>query len=177
MAKSSREKIAEDENKIVNELRMHAKESIDKIAKSCSCSRQKVWRIIKGLEKNKTIWGYSAVLDDEKLGLKRYFIFLKRTNKPVSKEIIEVITTRRLKQETKHIDVTLEESYYVHGFSDWVLCITANDFSHVTKYCEVLKQLFVEGIVSEMKILEVLFTNEKCCISNPEPEKIIKFFL
>ena len=58
MAKTSKKQIEEDERKIISELQKNAKESIDIIAKKCGFSRQKVWRIIKRLEKNKTIWGY-----------------------------------------------------------------------------------------------------------------------
>ena len=57
MSKSSREQIDDDEKKVLWQLRRNSKESIDAIAKKCRFSRQKVWRIIKRLEKNKTIWG------------------------------------------------------------------------------------------------------------------------
>ncbi len=177
MPKSSKEKIAEDEQKIVKELKTHAKDSISSIAEKCGCSRQAVWRTIKRLEKNKTIWGYSTVVDDDKLNQKRYFIFFKRSHNSVSKEIIEAITTERLKQETKDIDVTIEGSYFVHGFSDWMLCITANDITHVKKFSEVLNRLFEENVISDLKILEVLFSVEKNCINNPDMEKIIQFFM
>ena len=56
MPKSSKEQIDLDEKKVVSELQRNSKESIDVIAKRCGFSRQKVWRIIKRLEKNKTIW-------------------------------------------------------------------------------------------------------------------------
>ena len=56
MPKSSKKQIDADEKKVKRELKKNSKESIDKIAKKCEFSRQKVWRIIKRLEKNKTIW-------------------------------------------------------------------------------------------------------------------------
>ena len=177
MPKSSKEKIADDEQRIIKELKTHAKDSISSIAEKCGCSRQAVWRTIKRLEENNTIWGYSAIVDDDKLNQKRYFIFLKRSHNPVSKEIIEAISTKRLMQETKDIDVTLEGSYFVHGFTDWMLCITANDITKVKKFCEVLNRLFEEGIIIDMKILEVLFSIEKNCINNPDMEKIVQFFI
>ena len=64
MPKNSREQIDADEKKVIKELQKNSKESSDKIAKKCGFSRQKVWRIIKKLEKNKTIWGYFAVVDN-----------------------------------------------------------------------------------------------------------------
>ena len=83
MSKNSREQIDADEKKVIRELQKNSKESIDKIAKRCGFSRQKVWRIIKRLEKNKTIWGYYAVVDNEKLDMKRYIMLIKRSNKPI----------------------------------------------------------------------------------------------
>jgi len=60
MAKSSKEMIFHDEIKVMDALERHSKGSIDEVAKSCGFSRQKVWRIIKDLEKRKVIWGLSC---------------------------------------------------------------------------------------------------------------------
>ena len=62
MPKSSKDQIDADEKKIIKELQKNSKESIDKIAKKCGFSRQKVWRVIKRLEKNKTIWDIMQLL-------------------------------------------------------------------------------------------------------------------
>jgi len=69
MPKSSKKQIDDDEKVVVQKLQKNSKESIDKIAKKCGFSRQKVWRIIKRLEKNKTIWGYHAIVDNKKITL------------------------------------------------------------------------------------------------------------
>ena len=52
MPKSSKEHIDLDEKKVIGGLEKNAKESIDEIAKNCGFSRQKVWRVIKRLERN-----------------------------------------------------------------------------------------------------------------------------
>lgn len=176
MPKSSSEQIKFDEKKVINELQENAKESIDRIAKKCGFSRQKVWRIMHHLEKEKKIWGYSAVVDDDKLNQKRYMIFLKRTGRPASKEIVDVITTRKLVEKTKNINVTVEDSYFVHGFFDWVLFVTASNLKEIKRYIEVLNGLFEKGWVSEIKMLEVLFSVEKSRKPNPDLLKIIEFF-
>jgi DNA-binding Lrp family transcriptional regulator len=94
MAKSSVKQIEQDEKKILDELSKNANKSINDIAESCGFSRQKVWRVINNLEKNNTIWGYVAVVNQEKLNKKRYIMLMKRSNKPVSKEVINHITSR-----------------------------------------------------------------------------------
>ena len=91
MPKSSKDQIYADEKKVIRELQKNSKESIDTIAKNCGFSRQKVWRIIKRLEKNKTIWGYFAVVDYEKLNLKRYLMLIKRSNKPLGDAVHRII--------------------------------------------------------------------------------------
>ncbi|UCD14025.1 MAG: Lrp/AsnC family transcriptional regulator [Thermoplasmatales archaeon] len=176
MPKSSKKQMYADEMKIVEELQKNSKESIDAIAKRCGFSRQKVWRNIKRLEKNKTIWGYHAVVDDEKLGLRRYFILIKRTNKPATKEKIDYVITRKLSKETAEIGVNVECSYYVHGSFDWLICITASHLRQVKKFCEAFNVLFEEGYVANIQVLEVIFPVEKNGMNNPDIDKIKEFF-
>jgi len=53
MSKSSEEQIQIDERKIIDELRANSNKSINEIAEKLGFSRQKAWRIVKNLEKNK----------------------------------------------------------------------------------------------------------------------------
>jgi DNA-binding Lrp family transcriptional regulator len=69
MAKVSLQQMDIDEKTVIRELQRNANEGVDEIAKRCKFSRQKVWRIIKKLEGNHTIWGYHAVVDNERLHL------------------------------------------------------------------------------------------------------------
>ena len=64
MAKSSKDKIEQDEKKLISELMKNSKENIDTIAKHCGFSRQKAWKMMKRLEMDQKIWGYSAVIDN-----------------------------------------------------------------------------------------------------------------
>jgi DNA-binding Lrp family transcriptional regulator len=81
MAKSSKETMKMDESKVLNVLEQHAKENIDELAKSCGFSRQKIWRIIKYLEAEKIIWGYTAIFDAEIQGYKKFILSIKRSGK------------------------------------------------------------------------------------------------
>ncbi|PNX45874.1 MAG: transcriptional regulator, partial [Thermoplasmata archaeon M11B2D] len=91
MAKSSKKQIDQDEKRVIEQLQRNSNESIDKIAKTCGFSRQKVWRIIKRLENNKTIWGYTAIPDKEKQGVHHYIMLIKRSNEPAADIIDGVI--------------------------------------------------------------------------------------
>ncbi len=108
MSKSSKIQIDEDEKKLLKILEKNAGKSIEKIAKKCGFSRQKVWRIKKRLEKNNTIWGYNAVVDDEKLNLKRYLLLIKRTNKPVSAKDLDIGVNRELKHNLEKLGINIE---------------------------------------------------------------------
>ena len=176
MPKSSRKQIDEDEKKILAVLESNAKESIDKIAKRCGFSRQKVWRVIKRLEKDKTIWGYHAVVDDNKIGLQQYFVLIKRTTKPFSKEHIDSIIKRVIKPEIAKMGIIVENASYVHGDFDGIHIIRASNVLQVKKYCEILNNLS-KGYISDMKILEELFPIEKNGIVNPNIEELKDIFL
>jgi Lrp/AsnC family leucine-responsive transcriptional regulator len=69
MSKSSRDQIVKDEKKILSELVKNSNEKIETIAKHCGFSRQKTWRFIKQLEAKGLIWGYTAIFNEEKIGL------------------------------------------------------------------------------------------------------------
>ncbi len=176
MPKSSKEQIDADEKKILWELQKNSKENVEKIAKKCGFSRQKVWRVIKRLEKDKTIWGYHAVVDDNKIGLQQYFVLIKRANKAFSKEYIDSIIKRKIKPEIAKMGIIVENISYVHGVFDGVHIIRASNVVQVKKYCEILNKLS-KGYISDMKILEELFPIEKNGIANPNIEELKDIFL
>jgi len=86
MTKSSREQLAKDEMKILAELQKNSNESIDTIAKHCSFSRPKVGRTIKQLEESRMIWGYTAVVDEQKQGLQKFILLIKRSMQTLEKK-------------------------------------------------------------------------------------------
>ena len=176
MPKTSKEQITDDEKKILWELQKNSKENVEKIAKKCGFSRQKIWRVIRRLEKNKTIWGYHAVVDDNKVGLQQYFVLIKRTNKAFSKEHIDSIIKREVDSEITKLGIIVENASYVHGDFDGIHIIRASNIVQVKKYCEILNTLS-KGYISDMKILEELFPIEKNGIVNPNIEELKDIFL
>jgi len=175
MSKSSQSEIERDEKKVIHELQKNSKESIDNIAKNCGFSRQKVWRIIKRLEKNKTIWGYCVAVDDFKLDMKQYFVLLKRTNKPISQEAIDLIVDRNLRKESEKMGVYSIGSYFVHGYFDWIINIKAADIVHAKKFIELFSTRF-DQFISDIKLLEVIFPITKNGIDNPKVGEFSSFF-
>jgi len=174
MPKSSRKQIDEDEKKVISELQRNSKESIDKVAKKCGFSRQKVWRIIKRLEKNKTIWGYHAIVDNEKINMKSYVLLIKRTNEPIGENIDKIINAS-LSEIGKQVQVNVQVNSYLHGIYDWMFCFTAEDIRQAKKFSEILTREFSKYI-GEIHILEEIFPLKKCESLNPNIHKLNEYF-
>ena len=175
MPKSSKKQINEDDKKLLKVLQTSSGDDIENIAKKCGFTRQKVWRIKKRLEKDKTIWGYSAVFDEEKLGLKKYIILLKRTNKPISPEKLQIPIKGVVKRELAKMGIEIDFNLLVHGDFDLALCATTRGVKELVLLTNALNKMFGEYI-TEMKTLEVLFPLQNGGIDNPNLEKLKEFF-
>jgi len=176
MAKSSKEDIVKDEQRILEKLKKNANKSINEIAKECGFSRQKVWRIIKQLEKNRIIWGYTAVVDEEKQGFDTYFILIKRTTYPLDEELTEMIISRKLEDQMDKLDCKIVSSIYTHGLYDWILVITAREIKQAKQVCELLRMRY-QKYMSEVSLIKSLFSVKIQGILNPDSEKLNDYLI
>ena len=174
MPKSSKKQASEDEKKLLKILQKNSGDSIENIAKKCGFSKQKVGRIKKRLEKNKTIWGYSAVVDDEKLDVKRYMLLFKKSSQPTG-DAINKIVNLTVQQKSEKIGVDILSGGYLHGRYDWMVIFTAKDIINAKKLGEILLTEYPQ-LISEVEIIEYVFTLKEGGIVNPEIEKIREFF-
>jgi len=166
MSKTSREQITDDEKKIIHELQKNSKENIDKIAKKCGFSRQKVWRVIKRLEKNETIWGYSTIVDNKKIYLTHYTILFKRSIAPIDGKLRNKISEEQLDNYFPELNITIEDCLYVNGKYDWIITFTAPGIKEMKKFCEKLMNKFSEHIMG-YEVLETIITIRKQGIKTP----------
>ena len=175
MPKNSVKQIEQDEIRILNDLSKNANKSINEIAQTLGFSRQKVWRIIKNLEKNNTIWGYVAVVNEEKLNKRSFLMLAKRTNKPITKDIINQIVTRELANKVKKAGIEITNSFYTNGIYDWAIFFNAADLRDAKGFIEIFNTLY-KGYVSDIDLLENMFSAVNCGTANPEIEKLKDFF-
>jgi len=175
MAKNSQSQIKKDEKKIISELLQNSNKSINEIAKSSNFSRQKVWRIIKNLEKNNTIWGYTATIDEEKIDKKSYIILIKRTNSPIEKKVIDSIVNRDMEEKANLIGIDIKSSVYTNGIYDWVICFEADNIKNAKKFCESLTREF-SGFIQDLHLIDKMFSVKKCGIKNPNVNELRKLF-
>lgn len=173
MGKTSKKQMHRDEKKVLSILEMNAKENIDNIAKKCGFSRQKVWRIVKRLEKDKTIWGYTAITDTESLGLKNYVALIKKTNEPVQK-LADLILSREVEKKGREMKIYVSQSEYLHGSYDWLLCFSAPDIKDAKKFCELLNTAYDKHI-RDLILIERIFSVKKFGINNPNMKRLKDF--
>ena len=175
MPKRSKTQIEKDETKILKELEKNANKSINEIAKKCGFSRQKVWRIIKRLEKDNTIWGYVTLVDKEFKGSNSYIMLVKRTTTPITKDLVELITKRKLEKAAEKYDVILDCSSYTNGAYDWVIHFSAIDIKHAKRFVEEMNHTY-HGFIKEIILLEDIFLIKRCGLLNPELERLHEFY-
>lgn len=174
MPKSSETRVRQDEEKILEILQTNAKASIDDIAKKCGFSRQKVWRIIKNLEEDKTIWGYSAIYEQERYNLRHFTMMVKRNTTPVDSKMMQEILTTRLDDLLPELNIKMDDIEYVHGFYDGLFSFYAPDLITAKKFSDRFKERFNQYIAS-VDLLEGIFFIRNQAIRNPNLKKIINY--
>ncbi len=171
MAKTSKKQIDKDEKRIMAELERNSNESLDVMAKRLKFSRQKIWRFVKSLDKSRAIWGYTAVIDNERRSLIGYTLMLKRSMKPMDEKTLDSFTSLQ-SQDT--IGVTIESLYFVHGECDWILSFTAPDIKMAKRFYETLLATFPE-VFERVILLETLVAVRDHHIVNPNAKKLKEF--
>jgi len=175
MPKASEKQIEIDERKVIDQLRNNSNKSINEIAESLGFSRQKVWRIVKKLEKDNIIWGYGAVIDEEKLDLRYFILLLKKNAVPMKSGAIQNITSREIEKEIKEMGCDMVSSFYTHGFYDWVILFTAPNTIQAKKVSEIFLSRYYE-FLTEIKILETIFPVKIKGKVNPNIKKLNDLF-
>ena len=175
MSNKDKFELKDDEQKVLDQLKSNSNKSINKIAKNCGFSRQKVWRIIKKFEKENTVWGYPAIVDEETEELNYYIILLKRNSVPIPKTAVNHIVSRTIDEKIKEIDCEMITSLYTNGFYDWLIIFTAPDIVKAKKVSELFRTKY-RGILKEVHLMETIFPVKVQGIINPDIERLNNFF-
>ena len=176
MPKNSVMQIQKDEKKILEELSKNAHSSINEIANKLGFSRQKVWRIIKNLENDKTIWGYTAIIDDNKIGVKRFCILLKKAPVKVTDKKLNIVINRDLLKTAMKNKVTLESTYFFYGEYDGQICVTAENIQQVKNFINDMQNKIGSDYFKEIKIMQVLVPIQIRGFPNPNITQLKEYF-
>jgi len=163
-------KIDEDERKLLMILHQNSDHNIEHIAKKCGFSTQKLLRIKKRLEKNKTIWGYTVISDYKNFDLNHFIVLFKRTTNPLNKETIEDVTKGFLEDSFPEGNINIENVLYVHGDYDWIISFTAPDTLTMKQFCDKLIKKFGKFIES-YSVHQTIIPIRKNGIKNPSAQK------
>jgi len=174
MIKNNETRHMDDEQKILSALQTNAHVSIDVVAKKCGFSRQKVWRIIKNLEEQKTIWGYTAIFDEEQYGLKHFIMLMKLSSIPVDQKLKNEILSTRLDDLLPGSLIKIEHIEYVHGSYDGVFTFFAKDLVTAKKFCARFQERF-SPFVASVEILEGIFFLRRQMLPNPDIKKQLSY--
>jgi DNA-binding Lrp family transcriptional regulator len=154
-------------------LEQHSKDSIDEITKRCGFSRQKVWRIIKDLEKKKIIWGYTAITDEDPRDLKHYILLVKRNTFPFDESLKKEIIFEKLDAYAPD-SVKIENIFFTHGSFDVVLTFYAADLINAKKFIQIAFKKF-EKYIGDYLLLETLVPVRKQGLKNPQIKNLTQF--
>ena len=172
MAKS-RKQIEQDEEKLLFELMRNSKENVDTIAKNCGFSKQKAWRLIKQLEKNQKIWGYTTVVDNKKQDLSKFILFISRSHIKHDPKDIDEIVKNLLAPVKQQLGITIVSSYYLHGQYDWMMIFTAADIMHAKRFADFILQKFPGR--QDINISQILYTVRENYIPNPNIQEMREY--
>ncbi len=174
MAKTSKTQLKQDEIKVLNTLEQHSKEHLDKIAQLCGFSHQKVSRIIKNLEKNKIIWGYPPVTENNGGNVKHFTLLVKRSIIPLNDDIRKEVGCDKIDNKISDL-VKIENIYATHGeICDFVFTFYAKDIVTAKKFVGLLFERHSIHI-KNYYILETLVHMRKQGLNNPNMKELSGF--
>jgi DNA-binding Lrp family transcriptional regulator len=174
MAKTSKKQIEVDERKVIEQLQKNCMENLDLFAKKCGFSRQKVWRIIKNLERDKIVWGYTSIVDNESLQKKHYMLLMKRNAQKINQKIVDILLSREFEDVVTKLGITIETSSYVHGEYDWIASFLAPDIVYAKKFSELVKTTYPDTF-QKIDLVETLFDIKRQNIFNPDTKKLKEY--
>lgn len=173
MSKSKKIIYGNDE-KILNVLLKDARMSLVDISEKTGISRQTVQKTINKLESENILWGYHAIVDEQKIGNLFFLLLIKRTVKPLDDKIAEKIISRNLEERASSIGVKIVTSIYTHGIYDWIISFVTTDIMHAKKFTEFVKVIY-KDYIDDVHLIESLFFVKKQGHMNPEVNKLKQF--
>lgn len=129
--------------------------SVRAIAAELRSYRQRVWRHKRALERDRVVWGYTAVIDESKLGGVMYVVLMKMV--PMDGPLAELIISRQTGSEFHRQEVRLVNVLYVNGEYDWLVMFTAKDHATARRYYDSLRVAYGDYLIDKPHIIDVNF--------------------
>jgi len=163
------------DDRIIDALLMDPTKSMREIARDLNTYRQTLWRKKKKMEEENIIWGYTAVIDEEKQGKVTFLILMKM--KPMMKEMAELIVRRVKRNEPAKMGIRQIDLFQVNGEYDWVLRFSAPDHATARTYFDTLRALYVDYLLDKPVLVNVNFILVAEGKRNPEIDRLFNFVI
>jgi len=162
-----------DEMKVLDVLEQYSKESVDEIAKRCGLSRQKISRIIRRLEENKIIWGYSAIADGTLRDLKHFVLLVKRNTVPFDTSFKKELAFEKIDGILSSV-AKIENMFFTHGSFDVVVTFYAPNLVEAKDFIQKMYNR-VGKYFGEHLLLETLVPIRKNGLKNPQNKELVEY--
>lgn len=173
-------KLSNSNNKLSNKRSIFLKSLFEdptrsdrEIASHMGSYRQKIWRERKRLESENVVWGYTAIVDENKYNYVVYLVLLKL--KPMSKELADLMTRRKGKHEPEKQNIRLINVLFVNGEYDCLIMFSAPDHATARRYYDSLRIAYDEFLLEKPAIVDVNFALVREGKTNPELMKLYEF--
>jgi DNA-binding Lrp family transcriptional regulator len=145
-------------------------QSMSKIAEKTNMHRRTVWQMKKDLEKEKTIWGYTAIVDEQKINRVVYIVQFR--TKPFTKTFADLIIKRLTSGVPITLGIRLIDVYFMYGEYDVFIKFSAPNHETARNYCENLRVAYKDHFLETPRIFDLNFSLVQEGKLNPELTKI-----
>jgi len=147
--------------------------SVGKIAEKINMYRRTIWQKKKELEADHIIWGYTAVIDEGKIGHVLYIALFRI--KPISKAFVDLTIKRLTTGAASNEGVRVIDVLYINGYYDVIIRFSAPDHTTARRYYETLRSVYSDYFLGESLLCDVNFSMVRMGKLNPELEKLYDF--
>ena len=127
----------------------------------------------KELEADHVVWGYTAVVNENKLN---HIIYLAQFRiQPISKAFVDLLIKRLTTGAPDKMKIRIIDIFYVEGEYDCFIKFSAPDSITARKYYEKLRVTYKDFFRGDPSLSSVIFPIAKDSKLNPEIDKLYEF--
>lgn len=154
--------------KILEELQNNGRASNSEIADKLGLSRQTVAKIISNMEKNKEIWGYTAIFNPKLIDKKQYIFLVKLNLSENVGEFLKGVTNKNLIKKHEE-EYGFKTTFFLNGESDLMILIWAKNIIEAKKLLNNYSNKHnFSPFIKNISLFEVLSNFRNNGIVNPD---------
>jgi DNA-binding Lrp family transcriptional regulator len=153
-------------DELLDAMIIDPKQSLASLARKLGRGKTSVWRQKQQLEDNNTIFGYTTVVDETKVGCELFILLIKF--KRITKESVDKAMSDLKNPFANKMGIRVINSYFTIGEYDMVIVFAANDNIAAKKYFDVIRERYSDDFEERPKLLDISFTSRREGIINPD---------